>query len=151
MRLGKLEVKSVSDGLFRLDGGAMFGIVPQPLWSKQTSPDSQNRILLGLNMLLIDICPSLNRIIYANSPLSNTTHLSPCLPFAPSPCPLQPNKLGNYRYSEMHSCFPQFAFRNSKCSPWPPSLPCFPTPSLRFSPSPCLPLSNGCACRGQTE
>jgi len=54
MKMGKLEVKSVSDGLFRLDGGAMFGIVPQTLWKKAIPPDGQNRILLGLNLLVID-------------------------------------------------------------------------------------------------
>lgn len=38
---------------FRLDGGAMFGIIPRPLWSKLTPPDEQNRIDLALRLLLI--------------------------------------------------------------------------------------------------
>lgn len=54
MRLGKLEIKSISDGAFRLDGGAMFGIVPQTLWRNELAPDDLNRIVLGLNLLLID-------------------------------------------------------------------------------------------------
>lgn len=54
MTLGNLKIESVSDGLFRLDGGAMFGIVPKPLWKKQLAPDDLNRITLGLNILLVD-------------------------------------------------------------------------------------------------
>jgi glyoxylase-like metal-dependent hydrolase (beta-lactamase superfamily II) len=54
MKLGRLKIDAVSDGVFRLDGGAMFGIVPQTLWKKRMPPDDLNRILLGLNVLLID-------------------------------------------------------------------------------------------------
>lgn len=38
---------------FRLDGGAMFGIIPKPLWSKVAPPDEDNRIDLALRLLLI--------------------------------------------------------------------------------------------------
>ena len=34
MELGELELTVVSDGEFRLDGGAMFGVVPRTLWEK---------------------------------------------------------------------------------------------------------------------
>ena len=54
MTLGKLKIAVVTDGLFRLDGGAMFGVVPRTLWEKRFTPDSRNRIILGLNILLID-------------------------------------------------------------------------------------------------
>jgi len=54
MRIGDYEVRVVNDGRFRLDGGAMFGIVPKPLWSRLTKPDRKNRIDLGLNLLLIE-------------------------------------------------------------------------------------------------
>ena len=53
MKLGDLEFHIVSDGHLLLDGGAMFGIVPRPLWEKKIPPDSRNRIKLGLNCLLI--------------------------------------------------------------------------------------------------
>jgi len=53
MRLGDLELISLSDGRFALDGGAMFGVVPKPLWVKRTTPDDRNRIPLGLRPLLI--------------------------------------------------------------------------------------------------
>lgn len=53
MRLGDVELLNLTDGCFRLDGGAMFGIVPKPLWEKTSPPDRQNRILLNLGVLLI--------------------------------------------------------------------------------------------------
>lgn len=53
MEFGEFELFSVSDGLFRLDGGAMFGVVPRVLWEKTNAPNDKNRILLGLNCLLI--------------------------------------------------------------------------------------------------
>src|SRR3990172_7906937 len=52
-RLGPYALTAVSDGTFKLDGGAMFGIVPKPMWEKVCPPDEQNRIVLGLNCLLI--------------------------------------------------------------------------------------------------
>ena len=53
MRFGAFELFLVSDGRFRLDGGAMFGVVPKTMWEKQVKPDELNRITLGLNCLLI--------------------------------------------------------------------------------------------------
>jgi glyoxylase-like metal-dependent hydrolase (beta-lactamase superfamily II) len=51
--LGDFELTVLSDGPYWLDGGAMFGVVPKPLWSKKIGADDQNRITLGLNSLLI--------------------------------------------------------------------------------------------------
>ena len=53
MKLGAFDIQPVTDGRFRLDGGAMFGVVPKVLWEKCCQPDEQNRITLGLNCLLI--------------------------------------------------------------------------------------------------
>ncbi len=53
MRTGDLEWHLVSDGTFRLDGGAMFGVVPKPLWERRAAPDERNRITLGTNCLLV--------------------------------------------------------------------------------------------------
>ena len=53
MKLGAFDIQPVTDGRFRLDGGAMFGVVPKILWEKCCQPDEQNRIALGLNCLLI--------------------------------------------------------------------------------------------------
>ena len=53
MKVGAFDIQPVTDGRFRLDGGAMFGVVPKMLWEKCCQPDEQNRIALGLNCLLI--------------------------------------------------------------------------------------------------
>lgn len=53
MIFGDLELISLSDGWFRLDGGAMFGVVPKPLWERRAPPDARNRIRLGLRPLVV--------------------------------------------------------------------------------------------------
>ncbi|MBS0181900.1 MAG: MBL fold metallo-hydrolase [Nitrospira sp.] len=53
MKLGAFEIYPVSDGRFRLDGGAMFGVVPKVLWEKCCPADGLNRISLSLTTLLI--------------------------------------------------------------------------------------------------
>jgi glyoxylase-like metal-dependent hydrolase (beta-lactamase superfamily II) len=47
------EIHSINTGFFRLDGGAMFGVIPRILWQRQHAPDEQNRILQALRVLLI--------------------------------------------------------------------------------------------------
>ena len=51
--LGDFELIVLSDGSYYLDGGAMFGVVPKPLWEKRAPADAQNRILLGLNTVVV--------------------------------------------------------------------------------------------------
>jgi glyoxylase-like metal-dependent hydrolase (beta-lactamase superfamily II) len=51
--LGDLELTVCSDGSFLLDGGAMFGVVPKPMWEKRAAADAENRILLGLNTVVV--------------------------------------------------------------------------------------------------
>jgi len=53
LEIGNIKIFSLSDGTVRLDGGAMFGVVPRVLWEKSNPPDEKNRILLGINPLLI--------------------------------------------------------------------------------------------------
>jgi len=53
LTLGDTELIILSDGTYRLDGGAMFGVVPKTLWEKRIQADERNRIRLGLNSLLI--------------------------------------------------------------------------------------------------
>ena len=53
MKFGEFELFVVSDGTFRLDGGAMFGTIPRVLWERTNPADDRNRILMGLNSLLI--------------------------------------------------------------------------------------------------
>lgn len=51
--LGDFELTVLSDGPYLLDGGAMFGVVPKPLWERKIKADERNRIEMGLNSLLI--------------------------------------------------------------------------------------------------
>ena len=48
-----VELYSINTSLFRLDGGSMFGVVPRVVWQRSDHPDEQNRILLGLRVLLL--------------------------------------------------------------------------------------------------
>lgn len=52
MRLGEIDLELVSDGGFRLDGGAMFGVVPRTLWQRHKPPDEDNRIAMATNCVL---------------------------------------------------------------------------------------------------
>ena len=51
--VGDLELVSLSDGWLRLDGGAMFGVVPKPLWEKRAPADPRNRIRLAMRPLVV--------------------------------------------------------------------------------------------------
>lgn len=53
MRLGDIEFHILNDGTFRLDGGAMFGVIPKPMWERMIPADEKNRITLSMNSLLI--------------------------------------------------------------------------------------------------
>lgn len=53
MKIGAYDIHAIETGRFGLDGGAMFGIVPKPLWSKANPPDDRNRIELAARALLI--------------------------------------------------------------------------------------------------
>lgn len=53
-RVGRWTVHAIQAGGLRLDGGAMFGIVPKPLWERRMKPDDRNRIQLGMRCLLIE-------------------------------------------------------------------------------------------------
>lgn len=48
-----LKYSILEPAFFRLDGGAMYGIIPKPLWERVHPADEQNRILLALRLLLI--------------------------------------------------------------------------------------------------
>ncbi len=53
MKIGKYEIYAIETGRFKLDGGAMFGIVPKTIWEKLNPSDEKNRIELALRTLLI--------------------------------------------------------------------------------------------------
>ncbi len=52
LHLGNWQLDTVNGGLFRLDGGVMFGVVPQHIWKHVATPDSHNRILCANHCVL---------------------------------------------------------------------------------------------------
>ncbi|MEJ7759248.1 MAG: MBL fold metallo-hydrolase [Gemmatimonadaceae bacterium] len=53
-KVGDLTVHAIQAGGQKLDGGAMFGVVPKPLWEKRIPADDRNRIQLGMRCLLVE-------------------------------------------------------------------------------------------------
>lgn len=53
-RIGDYTLHSVETGSFRLDGGAMFGIIPKALWNRRIEADDRNRITLAMRCLLLE-------------------------------------------------------------------------------------------------
>ena len=53
MNIGGYDLYSIETSVFALDGGAMFGIIPKPLWEKEAPADDQNRITMVTRSLLL--------------------------------------------------------------------------------------------------
>lgn len=53
MKIGNYTLHAINTGFFGLDGGAMFGVVPKPLWERTNPPDEKNRIQLAARALLL--------------------------------------------------------------------------------------------------
>src|SRR5688500_6684877 len=53
-RVGRWTIHALQAGGQKLDGGAMFGVVPKPLWERRIPADERNRIQLGMRCLLIE-------------------------------------------------------------------------------------------------
>ncbi|NOX18586.1 MAG: MBL fold metallo-hydrolase [Chlorobi bacterium] len=68
MKIGKYELFALNTGTFGLDGGAMFGIIPKPLWEKKIPADEMNRITLGGRCLLMK---SEDKIILVDTGIGN--------------------------------------------------------------------------------
>jgi len=66
LRIGRFELYSVVTGTFRLDGGAMFGVVPKVLWGNAVEFDEANRIFLATRTLLA-VDRDENRVILADT------------------------------------------------------------------------------------
>jgi glyoxylase-like metal-dependent hydrolase (beta-lactamase superfamily II) len=54
MNFGDYRIEIVPDAEFRLDGGAMFGVVPRALWARVAVPDAENRVRLNANCLFVE-------------------------------------------------------------------------------------------------
>jgi glyoxylase-like metal-dependent hydrolase (beta-lactamase superfamily II) len=52
--LGRWRIHAIQAGGQKLDGGAMFGVVPRPLWERRIAPDARHRIQLGMRCLLVE-------------------------------------------------------------------------------------------------
>jgi glyoxylase-like metal-dependent hydrolase (beta-lactamase superfamily II) len=53
-QLGRWRAHAIQAGGQKLDGGAMFGVVPKPLWERRIQPDERNRIAMGMRCLLVE-------------------------------------------------------------------------------------------------
>ncbi len=53
-QVGRFKLTTLEFGNFKLDGGAMFGVVPRTLWGRYHPPDEQNRIEMALRCLLVE-------------------------------------------------------------------------------------------------
>lgn len=51
-QVGRWRVHAIQAGGQKLDGGAMFGVVPKALWERRIPADERNRIQLGMRCLL---------------------------------------------------------------------------------------------------
>ena len=52
--VGGIRIHALEAGLQWLDGGAMFGVVPKPLWEQRIAGDERNRIPTALRCLLVE-------------------------------------------------------------------------------------------------
>ncbi|PSQ89699.1 MAG: MBL fold metallo-hydrolase [Bacteroidetes bacterium QS_8_64_10] len=68
-QIGPYELHTVETGRFGLDGGAMFGVVPKPLWEKKIAADERNRIPLAMRCLLLE---GEDRLILIDNGLGDT-------------------------------------------------------------------------------
>jgi glyoxylase-like metal-dependent hydrolase (beta-lactamase superfamily II) len=53
LTLGNFELTAVSDGIYHLDGGVFFGVVPKVMWEKKVKADAENRVASGLNSVVV--------------------------------------------------------------------------------------------------
>jgi glyoxylase-like metal-dependent hydrolase (beta-lactamase superfamily II) len=53
IQLGEIGISLLSDGFFYLDGGAMFGVIPKPMWEKRAPADGRNRIRMAMRQILV--------------------------------------------------------------------------------------------------
>jgi len=63
-----MNLYSINTGYFKLDGGAMFGVVPKAIWNKLCPSDSQNHINMAMRSLLIE---DGNRLILIDTGIGN--------------------------------------------------------------------------------
>lgn len=67
--VGSIRIHAIESGVQQLDGGAMFGVVPKPLWERRIPADTRNRIPLALRCLLVE---APNALVLIDSGVGNT-------------------------------------------------------------------------------
>ncbi len=55
LQIGKIKMTWLNGGVTHLDGGAMFGVVPKPLWSKKYPSNDNNQIELRTDPILVQV------------------------------------------------------------------------------------------------
>lgn len=63
-----MKLHTIDTGLFKLDGGAMFGVVPKSIWNKLNAADDNNMISLAMRCLLVE---DGNRLILIDNGIGN--------------------------------------------------------------------------------
>jgi len=53
LQLGDFELTAISDGIYHLDGGTFFGVIPKSMWQKKVAADEQNMVRVGLNSVVV--------------------------------------------------------------------------------------------------
>jgi glyoxylase-like metal-dependent hydrolase (beta-lactamase superfamily II) len=108
-RLGEIEVFSFVENRMRLDGGAMFGVIPKKLWTREVPADGENLVELDLNLLLVksagkcllvdtgfgDVATERERKIYG---LTSPSRLLDSI----SACGVKPEDIGTVVFSHLH-------------------------------------------------
>jgi glyoxylase-like metal-dependent hydrolase (beta-lactamase superfamily II) len=108
-KLGRFQLYCLSDGRFRMDGGAVFGVVPRVMWEKLKTPDARNRIAMATNCMLVRT-PDVNILVEAGiGPKltdkerdSYAVEREPGLPAALSSVGLRPEDIGLVVLSHLH-------------------------------------------------
>ena len=63
-----MKISVINTGYFKLDGGAMFGVVPKSIWSKTNPPDSNNMCSWAMRSMLIEMD---NQLILIDTGIGN--------------------------------------------------------------------------------
>ncbi len=63
MKLGEFQIDWLQGGVFRMDGGAMFGVVPRALWTRKYAVDEEDNSIELLNACMLVRTPEANIVI----------------------------------------------------------------------------------------
>lgn len=63
-----MKIHTINTGLFKLDGGAMFGVVPKSIWQKLNPPDENNLCTWAMRCMLVE---DGNRLILIDNGIGN--------------------------------------------------------------------------------